>query len=103
MVKKEELTLDRLSEFRQKYKKEKNSLSQSEQQEKEFIKGIRTTVITIFLFLIVLTWQQAVSFYMNTIRNASYSIAIPIINFLLALAITFFCFTKIMSFTHLNG
>ena len=81
MGQKEQLTVDRVAEFRQKYKKEKDIESEKAIEEKDFIKGIRTTVITIFLFLIVLTWGQAVSFYMNTIRNSSYYMAVPIINF----------------------
>lgn len=96
-MKKSELSVDRVAEFRAKYKEEKQQKSSSNSQS-DFIKSARVALIIIFLFLMIFAWEQAVSFYMNIIRNSDTHFAVVLINFFFALLITALCVNEIMIF-----
>ncbi|MBI5148382.1 hypothetical protein HZA33_01755 [Candidatus Pacearchaeota archaeon] len=96
-----DLTVNRVAEFRAKYRKEKQKEQERTERtsdSKEFIKSARGALIFIFLFLIGLTWEQATTFYYSTIRNSDTSIAVPILNFVFALLITIVCLVQISAF-----
>ena len=100
MQQKEGLTINRIKEFREKYRKSKQEEEFKKKnvgQTDDFINKTWVTTTIIFIFLIILTWKEAIGFFVTIIAKSESHVAATILNFAFAIIITALCLNQISS------